>query len=52
MPLSNDPYEAPTQAATIGERADEDPTAGQELGETRLRTLLRETRSVSGRMRA
>jgi NADPH:quinone reductase-like Zn-dependent oxidoreductase len=34
MPLSNDPYEAPTQAATIRERPDEDATAGRKVGET------------------
>ena len=34
MPLSNDPYEDPTHAATIGERLDEDPTVGREVGET------------------
>ena len=34
MPLSNDPYEDPTQGATIGERPDEDPTVGREVGET------------------
>jgi NADPH:quinone reductase-like Zn-dependent oxidoreductase len=34
MPLSNEPYEAPTQAATIRERPDDDPTAGREVGES------------------
>jgi NADPH:quinone reductase-like Zn-dependent oxidoreductase len=34
MPLSNDQYEDPTHAATIGERLDEDPTVGREVGET------------------
>ena len=52
MPLSNDPYEAPTPAATIGERPDEDPTAGRRSVKPRLRTLPRETRTASGRMRA
>jgi NADPH:quinone reductase-like Zn-dependent oxidoreductase len=33
MPISNDPYEAPTRGATIRERPDEDPTAGREVGE-------------------
>jgi NADPH:quinone reductase-like Zn-dependent oxidoreductase len=33
MPLSRDPYEDPTQGATIAERPDEDPTAGREVGE-------------------
>jgi NADPH:quinone reductase-like Zn-dependent oxidoreductase len=36
MSLSNDPYERPTQGATIGEPPDEDPTAGREVGETPL----------------
>ena len=34
MPLTNDPYEDPTQGVTIGARPDEDPTAGREIGET------------------
>jgi NADPH:quinone reductase-like Zn-dependent oxidoreductase len=34
MPLSNDSFEAPTQAATIRERPDDDPTAGREVGDT------------------
>ena len=34
MQLSNDPYEVPTQGATIRERPDEDPTAAREVGET------------------
>ncbi len=36
MPLSNDPYEDPTQGATISERPDEDPTAGREVGDARF----------------
>src|SRR4051795_8445719 len=34
MSLSTDPYEGPTQGATIGERPDEDRTAAREVGET------------------
>ena len=34
MSLSNDPYEGPTQGATIGERPDEDSSGAREVGET------------------
>jgi NADPH:quinone reductase-like Zn-dependent oxidoreductase len=41
MALSNHPYEGPTQGATIGERADEDPTAGRDGGDTPFEHLTK-----------
>ena len=51
MPLSKDLYEDQTQGATIAERPDEDPTAGRDVVNPRLRTRLRKSKLASGRMK-